>query len=113
VTGRLAAAFLKRPAQAWVAELGPLGASVVRVNRGLDLPDDPHVKARGLLQRVSDILVPRSPIRIRDRKGERPPAATFPPPAVGAHTRAVLEKTGLDAAAIDDLVRSGAIGEPR
>ena len=41
-----------------------------------------------------------------------PSAATFPPPSVGAHTRAVLEKTGLDAAAIDELLRSGVIGEP-
>lgn len=57
-------------------------------------------------------LVCRSNTRIRDRKGEWPPAATFPPPSVGAHTRAVLKKTGLDAAAIDELLRSGAIGEP-
>lgn len=34
-------------------------------------------------------------------------------PAVGTHTRAVLEKTGLGAAAIDELVASGAVGEPR
>jgi alpha-methylacyl-CoA racemase len=46
---------------------------VVRVNRGLDLPDDPHIKARSLLQRVGDLLLPRSPIPIRDRNGERPP----------------------------------------
>ena len=60
------------------------------------------------------MLVPRSPIRIRDAgRGERPRPDTFPPPAVGTHTRAVLEKTGLDAAAIDELIASGAVGEPR
>lgn len=112
VGDRLAAEFRKRRAEDWVAELGPLGASVVRVNRGLDLQDDPHVKARNLLQRVGGLLVPRSPIRIRDRKGERPPAATFPPPPVGEHTRAVLERAGFDATAIDELVESGVIGLP-
>jgi len=64
------------------------------------------------VQRVGELLLPRSPIRIRDRRDEWPPAATFPPPNVGAYTRAVLEKTSLDAAAIDELLRPGAIGEP-
>jgi crotonobetainyl-CoA:carnitine CoA-transferase CaiB-like acyl-CoA transferase len=113
VTERLAAEFSRRPAQEWVAELGPLGASVVRANRGIDLQDDPHVKARRLLQQVGGVLVLRSPIRIRDRQGgQRPPAETFPPTSVGSDTRAVLEKTGLDPAAIDDLMECGAIGEP-
>jgi alpha-methylacyl-CoA racemase len=112
VTERLAAEFRTRPAQDWVADLGPRGASVVRVNRGLDLPADPHVKARDQLQQVGDVLVPRSPVRIKDRAGQRPPAETFPPPPVGAHTRAVLTGTGLDDAAIGELLADGVIGEP-
>ncbi len=96
-----------------MADLGPRGASVVRANRGPDLQDDPHVQARGQLQQVGDVLVPRSPIRIRNSEGaQRPPAETFPPTPVGAHTRVVLEKTGLDATEIDELMESGAIGEP-
>jgi crotonobetainyl-CoA:carnitine CoA-transferase CaiB-like acyl-CoA transferase len=110
VADRLAVAFRARRAEDWVAELGPLGASVVRVNRGPDLRDDPHVRARDLLQRVGDVTVPRSPIRIRDEKGERPPAPTYYPPPAGAHTRAVLEEAGLDAALIDELEESGAVG---
>jgi alpha-methylacyl-CoA racemase len=114
VAGRLEAAFLRRRAEDWVAELGPLGASVVRVNRGPELLDDPQVKARELVQQVGDVLVPRSPVRIRDADGrERARAETFPPPPVGADTRAVLAKSGLDAAAIDELLESGAIGEAR
>jgi alpha-methylacyl-CoA racemase len=113
VTDRLAAEFLRRPAQDWVAELGPLGASVVHANQGLDLPDDRRVNARSLLRQLGDVLVPRSPIRIRDREGgERPAAETLPPSPVGADTRAVLEKTGLDAAAIEELLAAGAVGEP-
>ncbi|MCK9904513.1 carnitine dehydratase [Parafrankia colletiae] len=111
-TERVAAALRARRAEDWVAELGPLGASVVRVNRGPDLPDDPHVAARGLLQKVGDLTVPRSPIRLRDGAAaeERPPAATYPPPPVGEHTRAVLAEAGLSAALIDELHDSGAVG---
>jgi alpha-methylacyl-CoA racemase len=110
VTERIAAVFLTRRAEDWVAELGPRGASVVRVNRGPDLADDPHASARGVLQRVGDLQVPRSPIRIRDEAGERPPAESYPPPPTGAHTRAVLEEAGLSAALIDELEASGAVG---
>ncbi|MGH3252110.1 MAG: CaiB/BaiF CoA transferase family protein [Trebonia sp.] len=114
VAGRLAAVFLTRRAEDWVASLGPLGASVVRVNRGPELLDDPQVRARNVVQQVGDVLVPRSPVRIRDADGsQRAPAETFPPPPVGTDTRAVLEKAGLDATAIDELIASGAIGEPR
>ncbi|ADP83290.1 CaiB/BaiF CoA transferase family protein [Pseudofrankia inefficax] len=110
VTRRLAAVFLTRPAEDWVAELGPQGASVVRVNRGPDLTSDPHATARGVLQQVGDLLVPRTPIRIRDEDGPRPPAETYPPPPAGAHTRAVLEEAGLAPALIDELEESGAVG---
>jgi alpha-methylacyl-CoA racemase len=55
-----------------------------RPQRGIDLPDDPPVKARSLL--------------------------TATP--VGARTRDVLEKTGLDPAAIDELLAAGVIGAP-
>jgi crotonobetainyl-CoA:carnitine CoA-transferase CaiB-like acyl-CoA transferase len=103
-------AILSRPPAGIPA--GP-DASVARANRGLDLPDDPPVKARSLLQQVGDALVPRSPIRFRDRAGgERPAPETFPPTPVGARTRYVLEKTGLDPAAIDELLAAGVIGAP-
>ncbi|WP_018506128.1 CaiB/BaiF CoA transferase family protein [Parafrankia discariae] len=110
VTGQLAEKFRAARAEDWVAKLGPLGASVVRVNRGTDLPSDPHVTARGLLRNVGGLTVPRSPVRLRDADGERPPAESHPPPPVGQHTRAVLEEAGLSTAEIDELTDSGAIG---
>ncbi|OHV39177.1 MULTISPECIES: CaiB/BaiF CoA transferase family protein [Pseudofrankia] len=110
VTERLAAVLRTRPADDWVAELGPRGASVVRVNRGPDLAADPHAAARGTLRQVGDLLVPRSPIRIRDTEGTRPAAESYPPPPAGEHTRAVLAEAGLDAALIDELVACGAAG---
>ncbi|EFC85508.1 CaiB/BaiF CoA-transferase family protein [Parafrankia sp. EUN1f] len=110
VADRLAERFRTRRAEHWVAELGPLGASVVRVNRGPDLPNDPHVAARGLLRKVGDLTVPRSPVRIRDESGERPPGPTYAPPPVGEHTRAVLAQAGLSDSLIDELHACGAVG---
>jgi alpha-methylacyl-CoA racemase len=106
---RIAAVFRTRPAPDWVAELGPLGASVVRVNRGPDVAADPHATARGVLQQVGNSLVPRSPVRVRDEKGERAPAQTFPPPPVGADTDAVLGAAGFDQAELGELRECGAI----
>lgn len=111
VTSRLATEFAKRRAEDWVATLGPAGASVVRLNRGPELQDDPHVKARGLLQKVGDVLVPRLPIRIRDRDGERPAPTTFPPTPVGAHTHAVLAEAGVRPDLIAEFEACGAIGQ--
>jgi alpha-methylacyl-CoA racemase len=110
VTERLASTFQQRRADEWVAQLGPLGASVVRVNRGEELRHDPQIAARGVFQSVGDVQVPRSPIRIRDGKDERPRPDTYEPHTAGADTRAVLEEAGLDAATIDELERSGIVG---
>ena len=49
-------------------------------------------------------------ISLSESDSERPPTETFPRAPVGAHTRAVLEKAGLDPASIDDLIECGAIG---
>jgi len=104
VADRLAAVFATRPAQEWVAELGPTGASVVRVNHPADLREDPHVQARGALRQIGDLLIPRSPVRFRDADGDREPIDTYYPPPVGRDTRDVLSAAGLSAEQIDELM---------
>ena len=109
VIARLQKIFATKSAKEWARLLGPLGASVVPVNRGSELPHDPHVVARRSVQPVGDLLVPRSPVRLRDVDGERPPPPTHPPTPVGVHTRAVLLAAGFDDAAIDELAADGAV----
>jgi crotonobetainyl-CoA:carnitine CoA-transferase CaiB-like acyl-CoA transferase len=43
---------------------------------------------------------------------ETPPGIERPAPLVGQHTREILADLGLDAAATDELIKSGAAGEP-
>jgi alpha-methylacyl-CoA racemase len=109
VTQRLASAFRTRTAAEWVAELGAKGAAVVRANRGAELKDDPQLLARGTLQEVGDVLVPRNPIRIRDADRERSPIVSSPPPAPGADTRAVLAQAGFSPDEISELRVSGVV----
>jgi alpha-methylacyl-CoA racemase len=110
VIDRLAAIFRTKPAAEWVAQLGPR-AAVARANRGAELREDPHVEARQSLRNVGDVLVPRSPIRVRDGEGPLPPADTFPPRAVGSDTRAILGEAGFSTPEIDELLDGGAIAE--
>jgi alpha-methylacyl-CoA racemase len=109
-TERVAAVFRTRTAVAWLAELVPRGASVVRVNRGPDLRTDPQAAARGVVQEVGGVSVPRTPLRFRDPDGERPPAPTHPPTPAGSDTAAVLAAAGLSPAEIEELTAAGVVG---
>ena len=110
ITERIAAVFLTRPAAAWVAELGPRGTSVAALNRGVELQADPHVRARGTLVPVGDVVVPANPIRVRDATGVRPGPVTTPPVPAGADTDIILAEAGYSPAEITDLRSTGAVG---
>lgn len=106
---RFAAVFATRPAAEWVQRLGPAGAGISAVNRGWDLPDDPHVRARESLVTVARTTVPGNPIRISGPAGKRSGSRTTAPPEPGADTEAVLLEAGYTPDEIDELERSGAV----
>ncbi len=110
VTERIAAVFRTRPAGEWVAELGPRGTSVAALNRGVELQDDPQVRARGTLVPVGDVVVPANPIRFRDAAGPLLGPATTPPVPAGADTDNILAEAGFSPAEIADLRATGAVG---
>ena len=110
VLDRLAQIFRTRPADQWVAELGPKGTAVVQANRGQELRADPHIRARHTLQNVGDTWVPRSPIRYNNAEHQEPIPPTTAPTLPGVHTRTILEEAGLSAALIDELQATGAVG---
>lgn len=108
VIDRLAAIFRTKPAAEWVAQLGPR-AAVTRANRGAELREDPHIAARQSLQHVGDVVVPRSPVRVRGPEGPRPAAPTFAPRPVGSDTGAILSEAGFSPSEIEELAAQGAI----
>jgi alpha-methylacyl-CoA racemase len=110
VTERIAAVFRTRPAGEWVAALGPLGTSVTALNQGVELQDDPQVRARGTLVQVGDVVVPANPIRFRDANGAIAPETPTPPVPAGADTDAILAEAGFSTEEIADLRANGAVG---
>jgi crotonobetainyl-CoA:carnitine CoA-transferase CaiB-like acyl-CoA transferase len=106
---RFAPVFATRPAAEWVQRLGPAGAGISAVNRGWDLPDDPHVRARESLVTVAGATVPGNPIRISGPGGKHSGSRTTAPPEPGADTEAVLLEAGYTPDQIDELERSGAV----
>jgi alpha-methylacyl-CoA racemase len=107
VTDRIAAVLRTRPAADWVADLGPKGAAICVLNRGVELQSDPHATARGALVQVDGVMVPASPIRFRDANGSRPADQPTAPVAAGADTDAILAEAGFTN---DELRATAAVG---
>ncbi len=76
------------------------------------LIDDPHVQARGILVEAPDAEAGSVLMHaIIPRLSDTPGALRLPAPALGEHSRAVLETIGWDAARIDALASAGVIKE--
>jgi crotonobetainyl-CoA:carnitine CoA-transferase CaiB-like acyl-CoA transferase len=111
VEGFLANAFLAKTARDWVAELAPLDVEAAPVNAPLDAYDDPQLRVRGMIDRVSHpdagAIETIGPALVLDRSLPRAPKA--PAPRVGADTEAILREMGYESEAIADLRRRGVV----
>ncbi len=96
----------------WLAELSAAGVPVAPVNSMEEAVSDPQVLARAMIVDVAHPLggsyrTLGNPVRL----SESDPAAYSPPPLAGEHTAQVLRDVlRYDAAAIDALLASGAVG---
>jgi crotonobetainyl-CoA:carnitine CoA-transferase CaiB-like acyl-CoA transferase len=106
------------------AELGArfekIGLPYAPITRPQDLFDDPHLLATGGLAPVSlpadacgagRAVQTHTPLLPLTLGGQRLPLRA-PPPALGAHTEALLRELGYDAAAIERLHTAQVIGAP-
>ncbi len=99
-----------RPTADWLAEFRRLDIPCGPVNRLEDLIDDAHLRAIGFFQRTEHptegmLTTMRHPLRFPDA----PATADLPAPQLGVDGRRVLYKYGIDDAAIDALIDSGAM----
>ncbi len=103
-----------RPTREWIAALEGLGVPCGPINDVSEVFADPQVVARGLRVEIpapGAVSVPgiASPLRLSDA----PPRYRLPPPALGAHTREVLEGLlALDSARVDELCARGVVYAP-
>ena len=104
-------AFAAEPWAVWNARLTGAGLMHERLNSYADFVNQPHVKEVGLFQSLSQVgldapvPVPALPGMLRQQEGTSRAAA----PALGQHTRAVLEAHGYDEADIEALIKDGTV----
>jgi CoA:oxalate CoA-transferase len=104
----LEARLAEKRTEDWLEILLEAGVPAAKVNRMSDLADDPHLRARNMVvpieqDGIGTMLTPGSPIK-SNRSDDRIGA---PAPALGAHTRQVLEElAGLSAVESAELAES-------
>ena len=101
--------FRTRPAAEWVERLAPAGAAVTIVNHGIQLLEDPHIRARRSIVESAGVPVPANPVRLSDPDANYSDTATGAPHTVGQDTADVLASAGFSAEEIEDYVRVGLV----
>ena len=105
----LAAVFKERTRDDWLARLEAVGVPAGPVLNVAEMHADPQVVARAMVvEPEHHRLGPVATIGLPVKFSETPGRVAFGAPDYGQHTREVLAEYGYDAAAIDDLVASGA-----
>ena len=110
LTALLAEIFRGRRVAEWMATLEAHDVLCAPVNRYADLPDDPQVRATGLIveqdhPRAGRFRTLDTPIRL----GLTPGSIRTPAPALGEHSDAVLTEAGLAPAEIAGLRAAGVV----
>ena len=109
--GLVAETIATRSSADWLATFDRLDIPAAPLNRLVDLEADPHLMQSGFFQSVHDpamgeLRMPGAPLRF---EGGAPTPTV--PPRLGEHTVEVLAGAGLDRAAIDALLQSGAASQ--
>jgi formyl-CoA transferase len=115
------AEFLKPILEEWMADktrqevvdtLNAAGMPTGPVYTASDVFADPHFQKRGMLPEVEDPEVgPYTFARTVPHLSSAPEIPLVPSPALGAHTREVLEKVlGYSASEVEELAERGVVG---
>ena len=102
-----AAAVHRRTLADWLARAEGVEACVAAVVTLEEIPDDPHLMARGSFVEHEGVLQPAPAPRFSRTASE----LSHPPPVPGEHTREALADWGFAAPRIAELLASGAVGE--
>ena len=101
----LAAVLRTRTQAEWTALLQDTDACYAPVLAAADVPEHPHLKARGVFVESHGVLQPAPAPRFSRTEA----TLDGPPPLPGQHSREILGELGLDAVAIDALFERGVV----
>jgi len=105
-------AFRTRTRDAWITALEACGVPCGPINDVAQAFGSEQARARGIVRRIAHPLAGTSPgVASPLRLSATPVEYDMAPPLLGEHTRTLLQGLlGLDAARIDALCASGAVG---
>jgi crotonobetainyl-CoA:carnitine CoA-transferase CaiB-like acyl-CoA transferase len=107
---RLREAFLQRDRDAWIDALQAAGVPCARVNDLEEALEDPHTKARGIVEWLQHPEIGDLPqVRFPGILSATPARMRVRPPLLGEHTDAVLAEIGYGADDIETLHRSNVV----
>ncbi len=106
------AQFLERPADEWVAEFDAAGVPVSPVHLPEEMADDPQVQADGMIWDLEHTITgPQRVVGPILKMTQTPPAALRASPALGEHSREILDEFGLSESEAGELFDAGVVGE--
>ena len=106
LVGLIAECIARQPAAAWLAQLDRAGVPAGPINRVGQALADVQARHRAMVRTISGVPLVGSPVRIDGARAD----ADLPPPALGEHTRELLDELGVAANEIDRLRAGGIVG---
>jgi formyl-CoA transferase len=98
-------AIRRKPAADWLGQLESAGIPAGPINSVTQAIADVQTKHRKMIRNLAGVPVVGSPVRVDGERAD----SELPPPALGEHTREVLEALGIDGEAISRLAGSNII----
>jgi len=107
-------AFARHDLAHWRQVLDAAGITFGVVGTLADIPDDAQMRAAGMVVPSAHGAgwTVANPVRLHGADGRCDPCPPGPAPALGEHSRDVLQQAGLDEAEIDRLAALGVLGGP-
>jgi crotonobetainyl-CoA:carnitine CoA-transferase CaiB-like acyl-CoA transferase len=110
IRARLREAFLRKPRDEWLERLRAAGVPCAPVNDLGEAAEDPHAKARRIIEWIEHPTLGRIPqVRFPALLSRTPATMRTRPPLLGEHTDVILQELGYDQEGVKRLREAGAV----
>ena len=106
IVGLVSETIRQKPAAEWLEQLEAAGIPAGPINQISQALSDVQAQHRQMVRSIAGVPQVGSPVRVNGKRAD----AELPPPALGAHTREVLQSLGVSAEEFDRLMNSKIVG---